>query len=112
MSDVLDGVEPKLMWKHFEELCKIPRCSKNEEAAAAYVIGVAEGLGLEYHQDVTGNVVVVVPATEGRADDPITIIQGHLDMVCEKEEGLEHDFTKDPKILRKARRQLLEALSK
>lgn len=99
MSGVLEGVEPRLLWKHFEELSKIPRCSKHEAAAAQYVISVAEELGLEYHQDVVGNVMVICPATEGREGDPITIIQGHLDMVCEKADGHEHDFTRDPIVL-------------
>ena len=65
MASVLDGLEPKLLWKHFDELRKIPRCSKHEEKAVEYVISVAADLGLDYEKDEAGNVVVKKPGSKG-----------------------------------------------
>lgn len=96
---VLDK-EPKSLWKHFDEIRKIPRCSGNEEQARQYVLGVAKARGFEAKVDATGNVVVRVPATAGHEGAPIVAIQGHLDMVCEKNADTKHDFAKDPIDLR------------
>ncbi|HEX6880345.1 MAG TPA: M20/M25/M40 family metallo-hydrolase, partial [Terriglobales bacterium] len=96
MASVLQELEPKEVWKHFEALTKIPRASGNEAAAREYVLGIAKKHGLEVQQDAVGNVVVRKPAHKGRESAPITLLQGHLDMVCEKNEGTAHDFSKDP----------------
>jgi dipeptidase D len=95
MASVLDGLEPKLLWKHFDELRKIPRCSKHEEKAVEYVISVAKDLGLEYKKDEAGNVVVKKPGSKGHEDAPTIVLQGHIDMVCEKNRDKEFDFSKD-----------------
>ncbi len=95
MSDVFTGLEPKLVWKHFYNLNQIPRCSKHEEAARNYVLGLAKELGLEYKTDQVGNVVVKKAASPGMENKPTVIIQGHLDMVCEKNKNTVHDFSKD-----------------
>jgi dipeptidase D len=101
MNQNLDTLEPRLLWKHFLALSEIPRGSKNETAAARYVAGVAERLGLPSRQDAVGNMVVTKPATKGKENAPITVLQGHLDMVCEKNAAVAHDFEKDPiRILR------------
>ncbi len=89
-------LEPKELWKHFDTILTIPRCSKNEQAMRDYVISVAESKGLPYKQDSTGNVVVSKPGTAGHENAPITILQSHLDMVCEKNADVEHDFSQDP----------------
>lgn len=90
-------LEPELVWKHFEKLCHIPRCSKHEEQAADYVMEVARKRGLEVMQDETGNVVVRKPATDDAyRNAPMVIIQSHLDMVCEKNRDVDHDFSTDP----------------
>ena len=89
-------LEPKPVWKHFENLCAIPRPSFHEEAAAVYVVKEAERLGYTSRQDEAGNVVVEVPASAGMEDRPGVILQGHLDMVPVAEPGKEHDFSKDP----------------
>ncbi len=93
-------LEPRELWRHFDEILKIPRGSKNEEKIRQYVIGVAERNGLEYKVDAAGNVVVRKPATPGHENAPITILQSHLDMVNEKNADVEHDFDKDPIIPR------------
>jgi dipeptidase D len=96
MDPNLAGLEPALLWKHFDELRKIPRCSKHEEAVRAYVVSVAERLGLEHETDAAGNVVVRKAASPGREGAPGVILQGHLDMVCEKNADTVHDFARDP----------------
>ena len=95
-SSVLEGLKPAGLWKHFGALSSIPRCSGNESQAAAYVIEQARSRGLEYVQDRTGNVVVRVPASPGLESVPPVILQGHLDMVGEKDSSSSHDFGKDP----------------
>lgn len=93
---VLDGLEPKLLWKHFDEIRKIPRPSGQEEKAAAYVISIAEKLGLDYDKDEAGNVIIRKGASPGYENSPTVVLQGHLDMVCEKNSDKEFDWDKDP----------------
>jgi dipeptidase D len=95
MSSVLAGVEPREVWKHFEALAAIPRPSTKEAAAREYVLKLATGLGLESMVDDAGNAVVRKPAYPGRWAAPVTALQGHLDMVCEKNEGTEFNFDRD-----------------
>ena len=96
MSAAIDGLEPALVWKHFAALARIPRCSKHEARAAAFVLDTAKKLGLSARQDRTGNVVVRKPASPGREHAPSVCLQGHLDMVCEKNADKKHDFARDP----------------
>jgi len=96
MSSAIEGLEPQLLWKHFAALSRIPRGSKNEAAAARYVLETARQLGLEARQDAIGNVLVLKPATAGKERVASVCLQSHLDMVCEKNEDKVHDFTKDP----------------
>lgn len=96
MSHALTGLEPKLLWDHFAALAAIPRGSKNEAAATAHVVAVAARLGLPAKVDSVGNVLVTKPGTKGLESKPPVLLQGHLDMVCEKNSGTVHDFTKDP----------------
>ncbi len=71
---------------------KIPRCSKHEDAVRKYVVEFAESKGLEHIQDAAGNVVVKKGGTPGRETAPGVVLQGHLDMVCEKNADTDHDF--------------------
>lgn len=96
MSAAIEGLKPELVWKYFAEISRIPRGSKNEAAASRYVLDCAERLGLEAKSDESGNVVVRKPASPGRSHVRSVAIQGHLDMVCEKNSDKVHDFTKDP----------------
>ncbi len=89
-------LEPRAVWKHFDEILKIPRGSGNEQGMREYVLGVAKRLGLQARQDKTGNVVVAKPGAPDRADRPVTVLQSHLDMVNEKNSDVIHDFEKDP----------------
>lgn len=96
MSDLLDALEPKPLWRYFLELSAIPRGSKNEAAAAAWVLAQGKALGLQAEQDAVGNVLLRKPGTAGKEGRPAVALQCHVDMVCEKNEGTPHDFTRDP----------------
>lgn len=96
MMPALANLEPQRLWKYFDKLCAIPRRSTKEAAARDYVRSVAKDLGLESQQDSAGNLIVRKPARPGREGAPMTLLQGHLDMVCEKNEATVHDFDKDP----------------
>ena len=95
MTGILEGFEPELLWKHFYRLTQTPRCSKHEEKAIDYVIEVAKSNGLEWKKDGAGNCVVKIPATPGHENAPIVVLQGHVDMVCEKNNDTEFDFSTD-----------------
>ena len=96
MTHALSGLEPQLLWDHFAALAAIPRGSKNEAAATAHVVAFAARLGLPAKVDSVGNVLITKPGTKGLETKPPVLLQGHLDMVCEKNSGTVHDFTKDP----------------
>lgn len=82
--------------KWFTEITKIPRCSKHEEKIRAWLLDWAKQNKFETKTDKVGNVVIKVPASPGYENAPITVLQGHMDMVCEKTPESKHDFTKDP----------------
>jgi dipeptidase D len=96
MSAAIENLKPELVWKYFAEISRIPRCSKNEAAASQYVLNAARSLGLQAKADQFGNVVVQKPASAGREQVRPIALQGHLDMVCEKNKDVAHDFLKDP----------------
>lgn len=91
-----ESLEPKAVWKFFAGLSAHPRPSKKEARVRAHVEGVARELGLSTRTDPAGNLVIDVPATPGCEAAPVTVLQGHLDMVCEKNSGTVHDFDRDP----------------
>ncbi len=96
MSDATAGLTPPLVWKYFAAFSRIPRCSKHEQNAGRFVIDTAKKLGFAAKQDRAGNVVVKKPASPGRDRVKSLCLQGHLDMVCEKNADTVHDFGKDP----------------
>ena len=93
---VITGYKPEKLFYYFEELSKIPRGSGNEEAASKWICNFAKNLGLESIRDSYNNVFVRMPASPGYEDRPAVLLQGHMDMVCEKNADSGHDFTKDP----------------
>lgn len=93
---MLEKYEPKDVLYWFEELTKIPRCSKNEEKVSEFVLNFAKERGLYAKRDDLYNVIVKKPATKGLENGPTVILQGHMDMVCEKTLDSNHDFCKDP----------------
>ena len=80
----------------FKEITRIPRESGHEEHIIAYLQQFAADHNLECKTDEAGNVLIVKEAAPGYEDVPTIVLQSHTDMVCEKNEGVEHDFTKDP----------------
>lgn len=92
----IENLEPKLVWKHFDEIRKIPRCSKHEEKIREYIMNFAKNQGLKTKVDQVGNVVILKPATPGMENKPTVVLQGHMDMVCEKNSDVTFDFSKDP----------------
>jgi dipeptidase D len=88
---VLAGLEPALVWERFAELTAIPRPPKQEEEVRAWVLEWAAARAFESETDEEGNVVVRVPASPGREDAPIVVLQAHLDMVCEREPESDYD---------------------
>lgn len=96
MSYSVENLEPKAVWKYFERIRRIPHGSRNEAALSAAVVQWAEEAGCQAKRDAVGNVVVRVKASPGREKAPVVVLQGHLDMVCEKNSDKVFDFEKDP----------------
>ena len=92
----LDALRRKPVFRHFYDICQIPHGSGNERALSDHVLAWAKGLGLEAERDAVNNVLVRKTATPGREAAPGVLLQAHLDMVCEKAPGVEHDFARDP----------------
>lgn len=89
-------LEPSLLWKYFYEITQVPRPSKREEKIIAYLLDFAKQHNLEVKKDEAGNVLIVKPATKGKENLPTVILQGHVDMVCEKNNDTIFDFDNDP----------------
>jgi len=92
----LINLNPRELWENFQILCSIPRLPKKEKKAAAFVKEFGEKLGLETIVDAAGNVIIKKPASKGMENRGGVILQAHLDMVPQKNSGIEHDFEKDP----------------
>jgi len=92
----VENLEPKPVWQLFSGIAAVPRESKHEEQIRAYMKKLVTDRGLKVREDKVGNLLVEVPASPGCEAAPITILQGHLDMVCEQNTGGKHDFRKDP----------------
>ncbi|MCC3869434.1 aminoacyl-histidine dipeptidase [Terrisporobacter mayombei] len=100
MSNVLKDLNPTLVFKYFEEISQVPRGSGDEERISEFLVNFAKELNLEVVQDEHLNVIIRKPATAGYENCPGVILQGHMDMVCEKNKDVNHDFEKDPIDLR------------
>ena len=96
MGNVLGQLQPQIVWNYFEEICKYPRPSKKEEKIAEYVFSVGKKLGLQTEKDKFGNILIRKPATAGKENLKTVVLQSHIDMVCEKNRDVEHDFDNDP----------------
>jgi dipeptidase D len=96
MPNAITELTPRLLWKHFYNLTQVPRPSKKEEKVLAWLKELISGMGHTWEQDATGNIIVRKAATPGCEKAPIVLLQGHVDMVCEKNKGTEHDFDNDP----------------
>ena len=89
-------LKPASVFYYFEEICQVPRPSKREEKIIAYLKAFGRKHGLETKTDEVGNVLIKKPATPGKENLKTVILQSHIDMVCEKNSDVEHDFLIDP----------------
>lgn len=89
-------LEPRIVWKYFYDITQIPRPSKKEEKILAYLSEFAKTHQLDAKQDHAGNLLITKPATSGKENVPTVILQSHVDMVCEKNSDVVHDFDNDP----------------
>ncbi len=96
MKRNLSHLKPQRVWELFEDICQVPRPSKKEEKILAFLIDFAKKRDLEYDQDKAGNLIIRKPAVAGYENRASVVLQSHVDMVCEKNEGVEHDFDNDP----------------
>lgn len=92
----LSNLEPKCVFQFFEEMCQIPHGTFNTKAISDYCVDFANKRNLSVYQDEANNVIIRKPGTAGYENSEPVIIQGHLDMVCEKTPESNHDFEKDP----------------
>jgi len=92
----IKDLKPAEVWSYFYDITQIPRPSKKEEKILAYLLDFAKKHTLESKQDKAGNIVITKEATPGKEKLPTIILQSHVDMVCEKNADVKHDFEKDP----------------
>jgi len=91
----LKNISPQPLWNYFEEICQVPRPSKKEEKIIRFLLDFAEKHNLKASQDKIGNVLICKPAMPGRENDPVVVLQSHVDMVCEKNSETQHNFETD-----------------
>src|SRR5690554_4426948 len=92
----LEKLKPAEVWKYFAEILEIPRPSKKEEQIIAYLLDFGKKHNLETLRDEVGNVLIRKPATKGMENRMSVVLQSHMDMVCEKNSDVTHDFNTDP----------------
>ena len=88
----IKDLKPALIWQCFDEITKVPRPSCHEEQIRQYLLDFAKKHNIEVETDKCGNVVMRKPATKGHENAPTVVLQSHMDMVCEKNSDVEHDF--------------------
>jgi len=92
---ILSQLEPSQVWQYFEDICQVPRPSKQEDKIIAFLLDFAKKHNLEAKRDEIGNVLITKPATSGFENRKTVVLQSHMDMVCEKNKDVDFDFTKD-----------------
>lgn len=92
----IEDLQPIEVWKYFHEITQVPRPSKKEEKMVKYLEDFAKEHKLEYVKDRANNILIRKGATKGKEHLPTTILQSHVDMVCEKNKETIHDFENDP----------------
>ena len=97
---VLEHLQPERVFYYFEEITKIPHGSGNTKAISDYLVNFAHSHNLRCIQDDNNNIIIFKEASKGYENAPTVMLQGHMDMVCEKTADSTHDFTKDPLQLR------------
>ena len=95
MSEITT-LQPELLWKWFDQICTIPHPSHHEDTLANFIVNWAKEKHFFAERDEAGNVLIRKPATIGMENRTPVVLQAHLDMVPQANEGNPHDFTKDP----------------
>lgn len=96
MDRKISHLQPNSLWTYFEEICQVPRPSKNEEKIIEFMRQFSAQHQLHFESDAIGNVLIRKAASVGCENSPTIILQSHMDMVCEKNNSVEHDFRIDP----------------
>ncbi len=96
MDKNLEQLDYKNIFRYFSEISRIPRGSGNEQGISDYLVSFAKEHHFEYTQDAAKNIIMIKPASAGYENEPAIILQGHMDMVCEKKKEYSHDFLRDP----------------
>jgi dipeptidase D len=91
-----ESLEPRAVWRIFGEISRVPRCSGQEQAVMAMLREWATARDLQVQEDRVGNLLIRIPASPGREGSEPVLVQGHVDMVCEKNRDTRHDFARDP----------------
>jgi dipeptidase D len=92
---VIDTLQPRHVWRHFDRIRAIPRPSKHEDRIREHLLDWARERKFETRVDGAGNTVITVPATRGHERAPLLVVQAHMDMVCEKNADVAFDFSRD-----------------
>ena len=95
-KDAIHGLKPQALWQRFYELTQVPRPSKKEEKIQAHLMNFAKENKINAAKDEAGNILLKFPASKGLEKSDTVILQGHIDMVCEKNKDKVHDFENDP----------------
>ena len=95
MAYKISGYKPQKLFQYFEDISAIPRGSGNEQGISDYLVAFARKRGLDVYQDEVNNVIIKKPASAGAEHASAVMLQGHIDMVCDKVAGVEHDFERD-----------------
>jgi len=101
LESAIQGLTPEILWQRFYEISQIPRPSKKEGKIRDYLRKLIKDMNLTFREDKVGNIVVKVPATKEYEGVPVVVLQGHIDMVGEKNKNIIHDFENDPLKLKK-----------
>jgi dipeptidase D len=96
MENILNQLQPKEIWAHFEDICQVPRPSKKEDKIIEFLIAFGKKHNLETKRDEIGNILIKKAATPGKENLKTVVLQSHMDMVCEKNNETEHNFDTDP----------------
>lgn len=92
----ITDLKPEIVWKFFHQVTQVPRPSKKEGKIIQYLESFAKEHNVAIKKDAAGNVLMSKPATPGMENRPVVVLQSHMDMVCEKNNGTKHDFDNDP----------------
>jgi len=95
-KEVINGLKPEILWNIFYDITQVPRPSKKEEKIREFIRSFANKHNFEFKEDDAGNIVIKVPASPGKENAPTVVLQGHIDMVCEKNKEKAHNFETDP----------------